>query len=73
MALLGRYGAVVSLSEIRQSATQLPPEELTALIAFLVKRDQAPRDDQVDRMPPRGNLIGFSNKQKAGKLRNWPS
>jgi len=33
----GRYDSPVSLAEIKQMATQLPPEELTALTSFLVR------------------------------------
>jgi len=36
----GRYDSAMSLAEIKQLATQLPPEELTALTAFLVRLTQ---------------------------------
>jgi hypothetical protein len=36
----GRYDSAVSLAEIKQLASQLPPEELTALTSFLVSLTQ---------------------------------
>ena len=35
-----RYDSAMSLAEIKQLATQLPPEELTALTSFLVRLTQ---------------------------------
>ena len=52
----GMYDFAVSLAEIKQLATQLPPEELTALTAFLVKRDQSSWDDQLDKDAASGKL-----------------
>jgi hypothetical protein len=46
----------MSLAEIKQLATQLPPEELTALTAYLVRRDQAIWDDQMDKDVDSGKL-----------------
>jgi hypothetical protein len=36
----GMYDSAMSLAEIKQLATQLPPEELTALTSFLVRLTQ---------------------------------
>ena len=64
----------MSLTEIKQLATQLPPEELTALTAFLVKRDQAAWDDQMDRDAASGKLdrLFEEAERERGTLRNGP-
>ena len=76
IALPGRYDVTVSLSEIKQLAAQLPPEDLTALTAFLVERDQAAWDDQMEQDAASGKLDRLfeegESERAAGKLRNWP-
>jgi hypothetical protein len=66
----------MSLAEIKQLATQLPPEELTALTAFLVKRDQAAWDDQMDKDAGSGKLDRLfeeaESERGSGTLRDWP-
>jgi len=66
----------VSLAEIKELATQLPPEELTALTAFLVKRDQIAWDDQMDKDAGSGKIDRLfeeaENERKNGTLRDWP-
>ncbi len=51
-----RYDFTVGLAEIKQLATQLPPEELTALTAFLVRQDQAAWDQHMDQDAAAGKL-----------------
>jgi hypothetical protein len=66
----------MSLAEIKQLAIQLPPEELTALTAFLVKRDQSAWDDQMDKDGATGKLDRLfeeaEGERENGTLRNWP-
>lgn len=66
----------MSLAEIKQLVTQLPPEELTALTAFLVKRDQSAWDDQMDKDAASGKLDRLfdeaENERANGTLRAWP-
>ena len=70
------YDRIVSLAEIKQLATQLPPEELTALTAFLVKRDQSAWDDQMDKDAASGKLDRLFEEAESeranGTLREWP-
>jgi hypothetical protein len=67
----------VSLTEIKELATQLPPEELTALTAFLVKRDQSAWDDQMDRDSASGKLDRLFEEAESERgndtLRDWPN
>lgn len=69
------YDRIVSLAEIKQVATQLPPEELTALTVFLVKRDQSAWDDQMDKDAASGKLDRLfeeaEGERKNGTLRDW--
>jgi hypothetical protein len=71
-----RYDSAVSLAEIKQLATQLPPEELTALTAFLVKRDQSAWDDQMEKDAASGKLDRLFEEAESertnGPLRDWP-
>jgi hypothetical protein len=64
----------VSLAEIKELATQLPPEELTA---FLVKRDQSAWDDQMDKDAASGKLDRLfeeaESERAKGTLRDWPA
>lgn len=60
-----RYDSAMSLAEIKELATQLPPEELTALTAFLVKRDQSAWDDQMEKDAASGELDRLSKRQRA--------
>ena len=64
------------MAEIKQLATQLPPEELTALTAFLVKPDQSAWDDQMDRDAASGELDRLFEEAESergnGALRDWP-
>ncbi len=66
----------MSLAAIKQLATQLPPEELTALTAFLVRRDQAAWDEQMDRDAAAGKLDHLfeeaERERAAGTLQDWP-
>ena len=66
----------MSLAEIKRLATQLPPEELTALTAFLVKRDQSAWDDQLDKDAASGKLDRLfeeaENERGNDTLRDWP-
>jgi hypothetical protein len=66
----------MSLTEIKQLVTQLPPDELTALTAFLVKRDQAAWDDQMDNDAGSGKLDRLfeeaESERGSGTLRDWP-
>ena len=39
------YDPAVSLAEIKQLASQLPPEELTALTSFLVRLTKNSKDE----------------------------
>ena len=72
----GMYDSAVSLAEIKRLATQLPPEELTALTAFLVKRDQSAWDDQMDKDAASGKLDRLfeeaESERENGTLRDWP-
>lgn len=38
----------MSLAEIKQAVTELPPQELTALTAFLLRLDNAAWDKQIE-------------------------
>jgi hypothetical protein len=71
-----RYDASMSLAEIKKAATQLPPEELTALTAFLVNRDQSAWDDQMDKDAASGKLDRLFEEAESertnGTLRDWP-
>jgi hypothetical protein len=73
----GQYDSIVSLAEIKELATQLPPEELTALTAFLVKRDQSAWDDQMDKDAASGKLDRLFEEAESeranGTLRDWPA
>jgi hypothetical protein len=66
----------MSLAEIKQAAAQLPPDELTALTAFLVERDQAAWDEQLEKDAASGKLDRFfqeAERERAkGTLRDWP-
>jgi hypothetical protein len=46
----------MSLAEIKDLAIRLPPEELTALTAFLVERDNAAWDKQIEEDAASGKL-----------------
>ena len=67
----------MSLAKIKELASQLPPEELTALTAFLVKRDQSAWDDQMDKDAASGKLDRLfeeAERERAkGTLRDWPA
>ena len=67
----------MSLAEIKELATQLPPEELTALTAFLVKRDQSAWDDQMDKDAASGKLDRLfeeaDSERAEDTLRDWPA
>jgi hypothetical protein len=72
-----RYDSAMSLAEIKELATQLPPEELTALTAFLVKRDQSAWDDQMEKDAASGKLDRLFEEAQSertnGTLRDWPN
>jgi hypothetical protein len=59
----------VSLAEIKQLATQLPPKELTALTTFLVERDNAAWDDQMDKDAASERLDFLFDEEKTGVAR----
>ena len=66
----------MSLAEIKQLATQLPPEELTALTAFLVERDNSAWDKQMEKDAASGKLNRLfeeaEGERESGRLRDWP-
>ena len=66
----------MSLAEIKEAATRLPPEELTALTTFLVERDNASWDKQMDADAASGKLDFLFEEARAegarGRLRDWP-
>lgn len=66
----------MSLAEIKQAVAQLPPHELTALTAFLVERDQAAWDQQLERDAASGKLDRVfeeaDSERAKGALRDWP-
>lgn len=66
----------MSLAEIKQAVTQLPPQEVTALTAYLVELDQAAWDKQIEADSASGKLdFLFEEAEKervAGTLRDWP-
>lgn len=70
------YDRIVSLAEIKQLATQLPPEELTALTAFLVERDNTAWDRQMEKDAASGKLDRLVEEAESertnGTLRDWP-
>ena len=70
------YYSGVSLAEIKQLATQLPPEELTALTTFLVERDNAAWDKQMEKDAASGKLDRLfeeaETERSNGTLRDWP-
>ena len=69
-------GSQVSLAEIKQAVAQLPPQELTALTAFLVQLDNAVWDKQIEADSAAGKLdflFEEAEKERAdGMLRDWP-
>ena len=65
----GRYDSAVSLAEIKQLATQLPPEELTALTSFLVERDNASWDNQMEDDAASGKLDFLFEEEKTEAAR----
>jgi hypothetical protein len=68
---------VVSLAEIKQAIDRLRPEEQTALTAFLVRRDNAAWDQQIENDAATGKLdVLFDEAEQEGddqKLRDWPA
>lgn len=66
----------MSLAEIKQAVAQLPPQEVTALTAYLVELDQAAWDKQIEADSASGKLdFLFEEAEKervAGTLRDWP-
>ena len=66
----------MSLAEIKQAAAQLPPHELTELTAFLVERDQAAWDEQIEKDAASGKLDRLfeeaDSERAKGTLRDWP-
>jgi len=66
----------MSLAEIKQLATQLPPEELTALRTFLVERDNAAWDKQIEEDAASGKLDRLFEEAESERatraLRDWP-
>ncbi len=66
----------MSLAEIKQAVAELPPQELTALTAFLVQLDNASWDKQIEADSASGKLdflFEEAEKERAGgTLRNWP-
>jgi len=57
-------------------ATQLPLEELTALTAFLVERDNTAWDKQMENDAASGKLDRLfeeaESERESGRLRDWP-
>ena len=66
----------MSLAEIKQAVTKLPPEEVTVLTAFLVELDNAAWDKQIEADAASGKLdFLFEEAEKErtrGTLRDWP-
>ncbi len=66
----------MSLAEIKQAVTQLPPQEVTALTAFLVELDSAAWNKQIEADSTSGKLdflFEEADKERAsGTLRDWP-
>lgn len=66
----------MSLAEIKQAVAELPPRELTALTAFLVRLDNATWDKQIETDSASGKLdflFAEAEKERAdGTLRDWP-
>lgn len=66
----------MSLAEIKQAVAELPPQELTALTAFLVQLDDAAWDKQIGADSAAGKLdflFEEAEKERAdGMLRDWP-
>jgi hypothetical protein len=64
------------LAEIKQLATQLSAEELTALTTFLVERDNAAWDKQMEKDAASGKLDRLFEEAESergrGRLRDWP-
>ena len=67
----------MSLAEIKQAVAQLAPHELTALTAYLVKRDQAAWDEQMEEDAASGKLDRLfeeaDSERAKGTLRDWPA
>lgn len=66
----------MNLAEIKQAVAELPPQELTALTAFLVQLDNAVWDKQIEADSAAGKLdflFEEAEKERAdGTLRDWP-
>ena len=66
----------MSLQELKEAAVRLSPEEFTALTAFLVARDNAQWDEQIESDSAAGRLdflFEEADRERAqGKLRDWP-
>lgn len=66
----------MSLAEIKQAVTELPPQELTALTAFLLRLDNAAWDKQIEADAAAGKLDFLFDEAEAerasGTLREWP-
>ena len=66
-----------TVEEIERAIEQLPPADLTALAAWLLKRDNDEWDRRMDEDSATGRL-DFLFKEaavesKAGELRDWPT
>jgi len=71
------YCLTVSLAEIKTAVSELSPEELAELAAFIAEQDNAAWDKQMDEDSASGKLdflIEQADRAEAtGKLRDWPA
>jgi hypothetical protein len=66
----------MSLDEIKSAVSELSPEELTELIAFVRQHDSAAWDKQIEEDAASGKLDFLfeeaEQERVAGTLREWP-
>ncbi len=65
------------VEEIERAIEQLPPRDVTKLASWLLKRDNAEWDRQLEKDSATGRLDFLfeqaESERKADKLRDWPS
>jgi len=66
----------MSFAELEQAVKQLPPHELTAFTALVVKLDNDAWDKQIENDAASGKLDSLfeeaEQERASGRLRNWP-
>ncbi|MGI9088114.1 MAG: hypothetical protein ACR2HH_10315 [Chthoniobacterales bacterium] len=66
----------MSFAELEQAVRQLPPQELTAFTALVVKLDNEAWDKQINEDAASGKLDSLfeeaEQERARGTLRNWP-